>query len=58
MSNRGDRLIARRLRDRDELAVFARIILRRMLLRVLVTRRKVRLRQAVGDALNAGAEYC
>lgn len=58
MSNRADRLIAGCVRDCDELAVLARVIFRRMLLRVLVTGGGVRLRQAVGDALDAGAEYC
>ena len=57
MSHQGDRLIARCLHNGDELAVLASVILLRMLLRVLVTRRKVRLRQAVGDALDTGAEH-
>ena len=56
MSNRGGGLIAGRVRDRDELDVFASVILRRMFLRVLVTRRSVGLRQAVSDALQACAE--
>jgi hypothetical protein len=52
MSNRDDRLIAGRLRDGDELAVFARPFL----LRVVVTRRSALLREAIGNALSTGAE--
>jgi len=57
MSNRGGGLIAGGVRNRDESAVLARGILRRMLLRVLVTRRSVGLRQAVSDALHACAAH-
>ena len=53
MSNQGDRLIGHSLSNRDELAVFARLLL----LRVLVTRRSGWLREAVGDALHACAEH-
>jgi len=52
MSNRVGRLIDRRLRNRDELAVLARLFRLRV-----VTGRSVGLRQAVGDALHAGTEH-
>lgn len=57
MSDRLGRLSGRGLRDRDELAVLARLILRGMLLRVLMAGRGAGLRQAVGDALHASAEH-
>lgn len=53
MSNRRDKLVAGRVCDRDELAVFARIFL----LGMLVTRWSVGLGQAVGYALHAGAKH-
>ena len=49
-----ERFIARCLYGRHELAVFALVIL--LLLRMLMTRRSVLMRQAIGDTLRAGAE--